>query len=295
MRETKDAHYLHARGGLEAVVSPPVEGATALDWLPQREELVVASNTGQLSLVDPVMGTRTIATGLGEPGAVAVDPEGQAVAVLVRGSGLEIRALSDGAVRGRYKAALFADLWVGWWKGGVAIAGEGLDGRQWCVFDAGGHLLQQGTLPKGACVGVGPKGGLLLGRVSAEGPEVIPLGKGELGPGEPTRHRLRFASGGVLLGVAEGGVTLWRGKSAPSRTVRCYGVTSAQLDPDGQLLAVGTRDGGVAVSLVEADRADKKQIEQKGGHEGAVTSIAFARQGRFLATAGEKKCWLWSF
>src|SRR6185436_10220455 len=42
MRDVENAHFRHAPRGVDAVVRVPVEGAQALDWIPGKEELVVA-------------------------------------------------------------------------------------------------------------------------------------------------------------------------------------------------------------------------------------------------------------
>ena len=61
-REVTEAHYLHERSGLEAVLRPPVKHPTALKWVPKREELIVATREGEIVTVDPVLGTRVILT-----------------------------------------------------------------------------------------------------------------------------------------------------------------------------------------------------------------------------------------
>ena len=74
-RDGTDAHYLHERHGLEAVLRPPVSYPTALQWVPKREQLVVCTRDGQLTSVDPILGTRIVAEGIGEAAAAeAVRP-----------------------------------------------------------------------------------------------------------------------------------------------------------------------------------------------------------------------------
>jgi hypothetical protein len=312
MRDVENAHFRHAPRGVEAVVRVPVEGAQALDWIPGKEELVVACKAtrakdappsadgpsaanGTLALVDPVMGTRMLATDLEDPGALSVSPNGERVAILERGRGVTVRDLLRGTEVWSAPFPLVADLWVGWWAGGIVAAGQDLDGRALLVLDHDGKQRARGRLPKGAVVGVSNRGKLVLGRVTARGAEVVPL-DAQLRSDPPTKHRLRFSSTGVLFGVAEGGVAVWTpsGNAITATTVRCYGVSSAALDPTGAWLAIGTRDGNVAVTAIGASLVDRSHPDPQGGHNAPVLDIAFARRGRWLATAG-LRCWIWSW
>jgi hypothetical protein len=311
MRDVENAHFRHAPRGVDAVVRVPVEGAQALDWIPGKEELVVACRAtraedapadgtapvanGTLALVDPVMGTRMLATDLEDPAAVSVSPNGERVAILERGRGVSVRDLLRGKVLWSVPFPLVADLWVGWWKNGIVAAGEDFDGRAVLVLDPDGNQRARGRLPKGAAVGVSNRGKLVLGHVTARGAEVVPL-DAQLRNDPPTKHRLRFSSGGVLYGVAEGGVAVWTGSGAAitATTVRCYGVASAALDPTGAWLAIGTRDGSVAVTGVGAGLVDRAHPDPQGGHNAPVLDIAFSHRGRWLATAG-LRCWIWSW
>ena len=71
-REVTEAHYLHERSGLEPVLRPPVKRPTALRWVPKREELIVGTKDGEIVSVDPVLGTRLVAEGLGEIAVIDV-------------------------------------------------------------------------------------------------------------------------------------------------------------------------------------------------------------------------------
>lgn len=293
MRDTRDAHYLHERRDIEPLVSPPIDEARALDWMPDREELIIGAAGGFLARVDPIMGTRTIAEGLGEPGALAVSPDGKRVAVLVRGVGLDVRDLETGACLYKVMEPLLADLWVGFWQQGLAFSGESLEGRRVVVVDRFGVVRARARLPEGAVVGVSKSGGLLVGRVSDEGVDVVPLGK-PLQRRSPTSHRLRFSANGVLYGIAEGGVTVWASRRHPSTTVRVHGATCAALSSVGGKLAIGTRNGGITVTEVMADAPQRCHPGQTEGHDKPVQAIAFSHKGRWFATVGEV-CWLWGY
>lgn len=289
----RDPHYLHERKALEAVVSPPVDGASALAWHPRREELIVATRGGLLWSVDPVMGTRHLAEDLPEAGALAIHPDGQQVAILGRGAALEVRALPSGELLHSLELSLLSNLWVGWWKGGLAVAGQGMERQEVIVLDPRLRRRASGELPPGAVVGVDEQNELIVGRVSSQGPEILPLGKGKLQRLEPTGHRLRFGPGGRLVGVAEGGVTVWT-VGEPALTVRSFGVSAAALSPTGSHLALGTREGGVALARMEGGSVDRAHPGKSGGHEQAVRSLQFSHRGRWLASVAER-IWLWSW
>ena len=293
MRDQRDAHYLHERKEIEPLISPPIDEARVLDWIPEREELVVAAATGVLAVVDPVMGTRTLADDVGEPGALSVSPDGKRAAVLVRGVGLDLRDLSTGACIFKVMEPLLKDLWVGFWREGICFAGEDLEGRRALLVDRFGVVRARVRLPEGAVVGVGKSGGLLIGRVSDEGVEVVGLGQ-PLSRRQPTRHRLRFSQGGELYGIAEGGVTIWPSPRHPPFTIRLHGATCAALNAPNEKVAVGTRNGGVTVTDVLADAPQRCHPGQTEGHEKPVQAISFSTKGRWFATAGEV-CWLWGY
>lgn len=275
------------------MVQAPVEGAQAVDWIPGREELAVVSSGGVLAVADPVMGTRTLCDDLDDPAAVAVSPDSQRLAVLERGGALVVKRMSDGADLFRHKARFLVDLTLIWHAEGLVAAGEGLDGRQIWVLNHGGQVKARGSLPPGVAVGADADGKLVLGKVTERGAHVVGF-QDKLPRGQSTKHRLRFSDSGMLFGVAEGGVAVWnKGKRNPT-TVRCYGVSCAALDITGQWLAIGTRDGGVAVTAVAAGVVDRSHPDPKGGHDRPVLDVAFSSKGKWLASASQR-CWIWSW
>jgi WD40 repeat protein len=294
MRGTGDSHYLHDKKGLEAVVSPPIDGVQSLCWLPGTTELLVATRGGHLVQVEPVMGTRTIATGLGEPGALAVSADRSLLAVLVRGRGVELRQVQDGRLVWTWAEPLLTRLSLCFSPEGLLVSGEGLDGRVAVVLDAQGRVALRERLSPSAAVGVTPKGRLVLAQVTHQGPEMVVLGRGQLSDAPTTSHRLHFSRGGLLYGIAEGGVTVWPNRDRNPITIRCFGVSCADLSQDGTRLLMGTRSGGVALAGILADAPHRGQPGQTGGHDQPVSDVAFCDKGRWAASAGAR-CWLWTW
>jgi WD40 repeat protein len=294
MSSPGDSHYLHEKKGLEAVVSPPIDAVQALCWMPGTTELLVATRTGMLVQVEPVMGTRTVATGLGEPGALAVSPDGLRLAVLVRGRGVEVRDVADGALVWTWSEPLLTRLTVGFCTEGLLVSGEGLDGRVAVVLDHSGRPIFREALGPASAVGVTPKGRLVLAQVTHEGPELIVLGRNKLTNNPTTSHRLAFSRAGLLYGIAEGGVTVWPNRERNPITIRCFGVTCADLSQDGTRLLMGTRTGGVALAGILAEAPHRGQPGQTGGHDQPVNDVAFCDKGRWAASAGAR-CWLWTW
>ena len=141
--------------------------------------------------------------------------------------------------------------------------------------------------------GVSRRGGLMTARVTEAGAEVLPFGR-RFTRARSTSHRLRFTRGGVLFGIAEGGVTVWTGRDRPPVTIRCFGVSSAAVSQDSTRVAVGTRRGGVALAGILSESPHRGHPGQTSGHDQPVHAVQFSTRGRWLATAGEQ-CWLWSW
>ena len=97
-REVTEAHYLHERSGLEAVLRPPVDDPTALAWIPRREELLVGTRAGEVHSVDPVLGTRIVASGIGEPASISVHPDRQRILMVCRNGNWIIQSMRSGLI-----------------------------------------------------------------------------------------------------------------------------------------------------------------------------------------------------
>ena len=293
-REVTEAHYLHERSGLEAVLRPPVKYPTALRWVPGREELVAATREGQLIHVDPVLGTRQIADNIGETAVLDVHSDRQ-----------------------RYLAVSRAGAWrIGTLRGGVLHEGEhafvgAMDG-----FLAGRHAVLVGDehgarfmqiltledgqpgsrirLPTRVAATLSPTGRPLLCRSTAAGLKVIPLGHGHAFPRdlESTAHRLR-PTGEFVLGFTGTGICVWGQEGGVPRSMRLPDLTAGDISRDGRYLGLGTRNG--AVALARMDRMEKRvRPDLVRAFSAPVTSVAFSERGRWLATGAEGlRIWSW--
>lgn len=286
-----DPHFLHERSHLEPVIQPPHDDVRAIAWWPKKEALALCDGDGGLHLFDPIFGTRTLATDLCEPAnAVAISPNGAAVALVIPGRALELRA-SSGALLSRSELDVVGGLWVGICRQGVAVTGRTLTGRKLYLFNRRGVRTAQGELPDGVVAGVGADGRLKLGRVRTDGPEVVDLGQ-PLAPAKHTTHKLRFSEEATLYGLAAGGLTIWPGPAQASRTIRKLNPTAAAIARGDRWAAIGDRKG--ALALLPLVPETKGAAGHRGAHDSAIKCLAFSRRGRWLASLADD-CWLWRY
>ena len=283
----RDAHYLHARPPLESVLVVPGESPWCASWSPDRELLLLADAGGVVRSVEPAFGSRWLFDGPAEPTHVASGAGG--VAVLSASGRLELRR-GGGAPELELETGLAGESGLRFWKGGIAVIGEGEGGRTVKVF-TGAEELRCLRAPAGTALGVSAAGDLLWARSVVGEMRVGPLGS-PLPEGEPTRHLLRFTHGGRVLGVAEGGATLWH--HGEPQTARLLDAVSAALCSDGRTVALGTNGGVVAIVGILAPPSSRAHPPRVSAHEAPVRTIAFSNRGRWLATIGEN-CRLWSY
>jgi hypothetical protein len=290
-----DAHFLHEKAPLEAVLCAPLERPRALTWVGRQSKLIVATAEGELHEVDPIFGTRKLGGMVRDPAALSSSYSGKRIVVVERGHGVGLHKAS-GERRAFVKLPLLSDISVAWFtraggKAGVAVVGQTLDGRRGLVLDADFANHKMVKLPDQTVLGPGQQGRLVAARCNTDGLTVAPFGKG-LRRGECTHHRLRFASG-VLIGIADGGVTVWRSRSRVT-TVKGYETTAAALSEDRSVIAIGTREGDVGFCALDDGTVKRAKPPKVGGHESAVRQLFFARRGRWLASVGEE-LWLWRY
>ncbi len=289
---TSEAHFLHEKSGLEAVLSPPLERPRAMDWVGTSTRLIVATADGELIEVDPIFGTRTLADRVDDPALLAVAPHGKRMAILERCGRVALHAVGNGKRIAELPFQLVGDMSMAWFRTRGALAlvvcGDTLKGRQALIVDEEFKRTKRARLPSGAVLGPGKEGRLLIARCSPTGLDVMPFGKA-MEPMEPTSHRLRFGPQGQVIGMTNSGVTCWRGPRDSPHTVAMLDVTAAAVSPDGRQVAIGGRGGEVALAQVDGDQVARGRPGKVGGHTSAVRRIVFSfGRDNWLASSGER-------
>jgi hypothetical protein len=289
-REITEAHYLHERSGLEPVLRPPVKNPTALQWIPGREELLAATRDGQLISVDPVLGTRILGEELGETAVLHINDDRKRV-LLVNREGrwrvLDIRGalLSEG--RHEFLGGMdgfFADPYL-------LLFGDEEKGRALLLIQDG-VLKHKVPLPPRVIAALDENGKGLLCRSTEMGLQVVHFGREKLPREEPTAHRLRPA-GRFILGFTQTGIAVWGREGGMPRSMRLPDLTAGDIAHDGRYLALGTKNG--AVALARMDKMDKRvHPDLVRAFNAPVTSVSFSSKGRWLATGAEGlRIWSW--
>lgn len=292
MRNEGDAHFLHQRPALEALVSPGVEQPRALCWVPGDDALALVARSGAVTLFEPAFGTRAMGDAVEEPARMHI--AGDRVAVLSSTGILDVRTWPELSPVYRLPTGNLSQLNVVCWGGGVAVVGDDAKGiRRVMALDGEGKLVGRVKVPPRVALGVLQNGFIHLARSTTEGLFVTPVGR-PVPAGEATAHTLRFGESGAVVGIASGGVTLWRSPEEAPVTVKCFDASAAAVSPDGEHLAIGTRVGRVAYATARPGAALRGNPARVEGHNSAVTTVEFSRRGRFLATCADR-CWVWSY
>ena len=290
--DSGDAHFLHERPALQALVSPGVDHPRAICWVPNDEALVLAARSGALTLFEPAYGTRSLGEAVADPARMHI--AGDRIAVLSSTGILDVRSWPELAPTYRVATGLIGHLNLVCWAGGVAVAGDdGAGVRRVIAYDGGGKMVGRVKVPLRVAVGVLQNGFIYLARGTTEGMSVTPVGR-PIPPGEGTAHVLRVSESGAVLGIAAGGVTLWRGAQEPPVTIKCFDASAAALSPDGEHVAIGTRIGRIAYARPRPGDALRGNPVRVEGHNTAVFAVEFSRRARWLATCAER-CWVWSY
>lgn len=293
-REVTEAHYLHERSGLEAVLRPPVKNPTALRWVPKKEELVVATRDGVLFSVDPVLGTRTVTEDLGEVAEIDVHADKQRFIAINRAGRYVIGTLrGERLMEGKHPFVGGMDVILA--EKHAILVGDEPDNRSMILVSLDdGKPTGRVRLPARVAPTLSGDGRPLLCRSTDAGLVVIPLGKGHAFPKdlESTAHRLD-PSHQFILGFTATGICVWGQEGGVPRSMRLPELTAGDISMSGEYLGLGTRNG--AVALARMDRIEKRvRPDLVRAFNGPVTSVAFSERGRWLATGAEAlRIWSW--
>ncbi|MBA2320049.1 MAG: hypothetical protein H0V89_02740 [Deltaproteobacteria bacterium] len=272
------------------MLRPPVKAPTALVWIPGREELLVATREGLLLTVDPVLGTRTLAENLGETAVLSAHEDRSRILVVTRqGRWKVLGARGETLNEGRHDflgsmEGFFADPYL-------LLFGDEEKGRFLYLIE-GDQLKHRVPLPPRVIAALSENGKGLLCRSTEQGLQVVLFGKEKLPKDEPTLHRLRPA-GRFVLGFTGTGIAVWTHAGGMPRSMRLPDITAGDISRDGTWLALGMRNGAVALSRI--DRLDKRiHPDLVRAFNGPVTCVAFSSKGRWLATGAEGlRIWSW--
>lgn len=290
-REVTEAHYLHERSGLEPVLRPPVHHPTALAWVPGREELIVGTRDGSVQSVDPVLGTRMIAEGIGEVGLVCVHPDRKRYLVVTREGRWQVGTLrGEVLARGRHSYMGTVDAFFA--NDYVVMVGDEPDGRFLTILHKE-TVKGRARLPTRVTAVLSPSNKLLLARSTPAGLMVISFGKGCRFPkSDSTVHRLR-PSNGQILGFTGTGICVWGQEGGVPRSMRLPDLTAGAISANAKYLGLGTRSGAVALARMD-QLAKRVRPDLVRAFDGSVTCLAFSDRGRWLATGAEGlRIWSW--
>lgn len=290
MRETHDAHYLHERKGLEAVLRPPIRAPMAMVWAPKKPELYIADQVGTLHHLDPVLGTRVVAENLGEISLLVVREDGKQLLAVSRAGTWRLFDGPTTVAEGKHP--FFGNLDALFYQDRVVIAGDSMEGRGMLAVKPGGpeKVIR---LPDRVLPFLGEDGSLCLARGTEAGLQVEKFSKAVRFPqAEPTKHRL-MVTGAHILGLTSTGVVVWPAMGGAPRTLRLPDITAGDVHKDGEWVALGTRGGAVALAPLDS-RARTDQIDLVRAFDRRISIVAFSRRGRWLATGAEGvQLWTW--
>jgi hypothetical protein len=290
-REITNAHYLHDRSGLESILRPPVEEPTCLVWRPRSEQLLVGSRRGLLCEVDPIMGTSTVAEGLGWVAALAVHDDNQRYLAMNADGGYTLSAFS-GEVIASGQHGFNRRMSVFFHRDYAVMTGDAPDGR-FVIILSGAKVAARIRVPHRAIPMIGPDDKLKLVRSTAAGPVISPLTRDpKVVDDESTAHHLR-AYPGRILGYTVIGLVVWPAGEGAAVSMRLADLGVASLSPDLTRVAMGTRSGVVGMARVDSPE-ERARPEMVRAFDGAVKALEFAPKGRWLATAGDQLVvWTW--
>jgi hypothetical protein len=293
MATGKEAHFLHTPHALDAVLVAPVENPRAMSWVGTSEVLLVGGSDGVISSVEPAFGTRTLFRAVAEP--VHLASHGDSLLILGRSGRLEKWNRNSRERVWGVNTGLVGNQGIRVSPTEIACIGDDAEARREVVLlSLDGTEQERMPTPARTALGVGDDGTFLLARSLDAGLLITPLGGLLNESGPPTAHALRFSPGGGVVGVASGGVAVWPGAGLAPQSVRLPDAVNAALHADGRTLAVGSRDGTVAIADIAGSPNARTRPPRLQAHEGPVRMLSFSRRGRWLATIGDQ-CRVWAY
>jgi hypothetical protein len=293
MRDVTEAHFLHQRSGLEAVLRPLVPYPTCLQWVPGREELVVATRDGAIHTVDPVLGTRVVQQNLGEPAAMGLHTDRKRWLLVNRdGEWMIGRFGAGGGIEARGRHPFVANVEAFWLGEFAVMAGDEPTGRTLLLVSGGEEKARMWIPPRSVPI-AGEDGKLVIARSGPQGLDMVKAARGMKFPeGDSTAHKLKTC-GKYVLGFTPTGVAIWDRTGGQPRSMRLPDLTSGDINPAGTWLGLGTRTGAVALAgLGKTDGRAKPHLVKAFDQQ--VTCASFSDRGQWLATGAEGlQIWTW--
>jgi hypothetical protein len=291
-RELTNAHFLHEKGGLEALVRPPVEEPTCLAWRPRSEQLLVGNRKGEVFEVDPVMGTTRRGEGLGWTTTLAIHPDNERFLVMNADGGFSVHRIGEGEPIHEGEHGFTRRMSAFFHREYAVMAGDAPEGRYVLIL-AGGRIAARIQVPHRAIPMIGTDDKLKLVRSTQAGLRVQNLSRDpKVDDLESTAHHLR-AFDDIILGYTVIGLVAWPRGEGGSVSMRMADLGVATLSPDGQRVGLGTRSGAVAMARLR-DPHERARPDMVRAFDGPVKAVEFAPKGRWLATAGDTLVlWTW--
>ena len=285
---SNDAHFLHARVGLQQVLHVPVEEPRALARIPAREGFLIGDKSGELLELDPLMGTRSIGRFGEEIAALAATRRGSRILVVGRGGSWHIVDRKGNTLRSGqhpFVAGLYA------WSFGQEFALGGCTETM-----TGVHIVSEGgarhvNLPSGSVLVPGDDGPVAAWSTT-EGLQRCGLEALEDANEDRTAHNLRV-SGHHVLGYTPGGLCIWDADGR-SQSVRWRDPVAGDVDPKGSWLAVASRQGELGFAAVSAGVPIERPVVVELEEEVPVRALCFSAKRSWLASAGDGvRLWTW--
>jgi RNA polymerase sigma factor (sigma-70 family) len=285
-------HFWEAATGRERRRLPTGHLGKAVALAPDEKTLAAAS-LNAIGLWDLVTGnflTGPLPTSDRTETCLAFSPDGAALAAAGTELGARLWDWRGGKELRRFRGPRAAATALAFSGDGKALAVADRDGKLWVWGAASGELRHSADLNAAdpGALAASPDGKLLA---VGKGREVVLV---QVEDGKPLRRLAGHARAAQALAFAPDGLTL---AVAASDCVHLWDVRSGEerrkLAPVWAGWLAFSRDGkslatsGVWNRVRLWDTITGKELQDRGGHEGAVCSVCFSPDGKQVATAGE--------